>query len=107
MPEVKEEEEESTRKEVSKEFSIAETCDKCSMVGDTNGNNHKYILKGGIKFNNFSAEYGKSFRALNELNFSIQPGEKVCVVGRTGSGKSTLLLSILDLLYHTSGVRKS
>lgn len=69
-------------------------------------NGPKHVLKGGIRFNNFSAEYGKSFRALNELNFTIQPGEKVCVVGRTGSGKSTLLLSILDLLYHTSGVTK-
>ena len=69
MPELKEEEQ--TRKELAKEFSKDETSDQSSLIGDTNNNNHKYILKGGIKFINFSAEYGKSSRALNELNFSI------------------------------------
>ncbi|KAL4461618.1 hypothetical protein ABPG74_016242 [Tetrahymena malaccensis] len=63
----------------------------------------KVEIKGGLKFVNFTAEYVQQQKALKNLNISISPGEKVCIVGRTGSGKSTILLSILDLLYHTSG----
>lgn len=35
---------------------------------------------------------------LEGLNFIINPGEKVGVVGRTGAGKSTLILSLLRVL---------
>ncbi|KAL4490821.1 hypothetical protein ABPG72_021875 [Tetrahymena utriculariae] len=63
----------------------------------------KVEIKGGLKFVNFTAEYVQQQKALKNLNISISPGEKVCIVGRTGSGKSTILLSILDLLNHTSG----
>ena len=31
---------------------------------------------------------------LNKLTFSVKPGEKIGVVGRTGAGKSTLCLAI-------------
>ncbi|TDL21435.1 ATP-binding cassette transporter [Rickenella mellea] len=40
---------------------------------------------------------------LHDLNFTIHPGEKVGILGRTGSGKSTLALSFFRFVEATSG----
>lgn len=40
---------------------------------------------------------------LKNISFSVRPGEKIGVVGRTGSGKSTLALSLLRMIEPTSG----
>lgn len=37
------------------------------------------------------------------LNFSIEPGERIGVLGRIGSGKSTLLRMLMGLYYPTEG----
>lgn len=48
--------------------------------------------KGDIVFQNVSLKYdGASDFALNQLNFSINAGEKIALVGRSGGGKSTLV----------------
>jgi len=40
---------------------------------------------------------------LHKLNFTVNPGEKVGVLGRTGSGKSTLALSFFRFVEATEG----
>ena len=41
--------------------------------------------------------------ALDNINFKIEPGEYVCLVGENGSGKSTLIKSIVGLLKPEEG----
>ncbi|PUZ20683.1 ATP-binding cassette, subfamily B [Chitinophaga costaii] len=49
------------------------------------------IIKGGIRLENVSFTYPHTgITALKHFNLSIQPGQKVAVIGRTGAGKSTL-----------------
>ena len=41
--------------------------------------------------------------ALNKVDFSVETGEYVAIIGRTGSGKSTLIQHLNGLLKPTSG----
>ncbi|MEZ5391627.1 MAG: ATP-binding cassette domain-containing protein [Bryobacterales bacterium] len=45
----------------------------------------------------------EAFWALRDVNASIQPGEKVAIVGGNGAGKSTLLGIIAGVTAPTSG----
>jgi len=52
-------------------------------------------LEGEIVFENVSFHYGDGKNVLNDVTFSIAPGEHVALVGPSGSGKSTLAGLIL------------
>ncbi|WFC98615.1 hypothetical protein MYAM1_001345 [Malassezia yamatoensis] len=59
---------------------------------------------GTIEVKNLSVRYGPEFPlALSNVSFTIKPGEKVGIVGRTGSGKSTLSLAFFRFLEAESG----
>lgn len=63
---------------------------KQSKTIENSENPVKEEIKGGIEFSNVSFGYKKGKDVLKDLNFSIQPGETVAIVGSTGSGKSTV-----------------
>ncbi|HYW14847.1 MAG TPA: type I secretion system permease/ATPase [Allosphingosinicella sp.] len=55
-------------------------------------------MKGRIEFRNVSFKYpGAAEKTLEDLNFTIQPGEHVALLGRVGSGKSTIARLVLGL----------
>jgi ATP-binding cassette subfamily C protein LapB len=58
----------------------------------------RQVAKGSISFQNVSFSYpGTKTKALDRVSFTINPGERVGIVGRIGSGKTTVgrLLSAL------------
>lgn len=48
-------------------------------------------IKGKIEFKNVNFSFDRSKKVLNDVNFVIEPGDVVGIVGTTGSGKSTLI----------------
>ncbi|WP_224367796.1 peptidase domain-containing ABC transporter [Hyalangium versicolor] len=61
-------------------------------------------LRGHIHLENVGYRYGRgSAPVLQGLSLTIEPGQKVAVVGRSGSGKSTLGSLVLGLLDPTEG----
>lgn len=58
-------------------------------------------IKGKIEFKNVSFKYpGSNNYALKNINFTVEPGKSLAIVGRTGSGKTTivnLLLRLFDI----------
>ena len=56
-------------------------------------------LKGAIRFEKATLRYREDFQpVLKEIDFQVEPGMKVGVVGRTGAGKSSLLQALFRLV---------
>ncbi|ADY52638.1 ABC transporter related protein [Pseudopedobacter saltans DSM 12145] len=61
-----------------------------------------HTLSGRVEFKNVDFIYPDTgIHALKNVSFSINPGEKLAIIGRTGSGKSTLA-NILLRMYDVS-----
>lgn len=55
-------------------------------------------VKGKIQFDEVSFAYTQQHYVLKNVNFTVNPGETVAIVGHTGSGKTTII-SLLNRLY--------
>jgi ABC-type bacteriocin/lantibiotic exporter with double-glycine peptidase domain len=61
-------------------------------------------LTGRIELRNVSFRYDTHApKVLDNISFTVYPGQKVAIVGRTGSGKSTLAKLLLGLYQPTEG----
>ncbi|MDI3481969.1 MAG: ATP-binding cassette, subfamily multidrug efflux pump [Tepidanaerobacteraceae bacterium] len=94
-------------------FARAEACAKRILevvntkidITDNDDTDHKreinspLVRKGKIEFRHVDFKYAEGGRnVLSDINFSIEPGEFVAIVGGTGSGKTTLV-SLIPRLY--------
>jgi ATP-binding cassette subfamily B protein len=61
-------------------------------------------LKGEIIFDKVSFDYGDGHRVLNDVSFTIPPGQRTILLGASGSGKSTIVSLILRLYDPQEGV---
>ncbi len=61
-------------------------------------------VRGRIEFRDVVFNYpGQTTPALNHMSFTIEPGERVGVIGAVGSGKTTIERLLLNLYEPTSG----
>jgi ATP-binding cassette subfamily B protein len=60
-------------------------------------------VAGGIEFERVSFRYGRNKRVLDGIDFKIEPGQRVALVGHSGAGKSTVLALLMRLYDPSSG----
>ncbi|MBU0799472.1 MAG: ATP-binding cassette domain-containing protein, partial [Alphaproteobacteria bacterium] len=66
---------------------------------------HRPVLHGKISFDNVSFAYpGTDRKVVDGLSFTINPGERVGIIGRIGSGKSTVARLMMGLYDPLDGV---
>lgn len=70
---------------------------------DAPGARRLEFRKGLIEIDGISHHYGRGSGGLQDLSLTIQPGEKIGVVGRSGAGKSTLVKLMLRFYDTESG----
>ena len=65
---------------------------------------HRPDIQGGIAFNNVCFAYpGESIRALDDVSFRVEPGERIGLIGRVGSGKTTIEKLLLNFFEPDEG----
>jgi len=81
---------------------INEFLKECPEI--TNPSSTPFNFEKCIEFKNLSLTYSNSgVTALEDINFTIQKGETIGVIGKTGSGKSSLAYLLLRLLDPSEG----
>jgi len=62
-----------------------------------------HLGKGKIEIQSLTHHYGRDSGGLDQISLTIQPGEKVGLIGRSGAGKSTLVKLLLRFYDPESG----
>lgn len=69
-----------------------------------NGTFEKERVEGKLEFRNLMFKYQNADKpALNHINFTVNPGETIALVGRSGSGKTTLANLVPRFYSHGQG----
>jgi ABC-type multidrug transport system fused ATPase/permease subunit len=82
---------------------LAEVLNEQPTVEERVGSKPAPKFRGQIQFDHVSFCYGPGQYVLRDINFTIEPGESIAIVGATGAGKSTLVGLILRLYNPSEG----
>jgi ATP-binding cassette subfamily B multidrug efflux pump len=78
-----------------RESDTLEPLDDDAPVDD---DGHPGKASGSIEFKNVSFSYTRDNPVLHDINFKVNPGQSLAIVGETGSGKTTII-SLLNRFY--------
>ncbi len=92
----------ATQKAAAGTKRIFDILDHVSSVPEPVNPIHLPVIKGRIELSNVSFRYGTR-RVIQNLDFAIEPGEMIGLVGHSGSGKSTLINLICRFYDVTDG----
>lgn len=70
---------------------IFEILDTEPEITDMNDVTEMPAIKGRVDFRHVSFSYDNEVKVLNDVSFTIQPGETIALVGPTGAGKTTIV----------------
>jgi len=65
--------------------------DHQELVPEQNNKEDCIVEHGKIEFKNVTFSYDGQNNVLNDISFSVDPGETIALVGHTGSGKSSII----------------
>ena len=80
---------------------IFETLDEPATITDKPGAEDMGSISGEVKFENVTFAYEKDLNVLENVSFTVKPGQSVALVGPTGAGKSTIV-SLISRFYDVS-----
>lgn len=87
---------------VASQKRINEFLEYKSEITDVQGVEHK--IKGQIAFEHVAFTYPDTgIKALVDVSFKVEPGQRLAIIGRTGSGKSTIADLIMRMYDPTHG----
>lgn len=70
---------------------ILTVMDNEEFVPEQEDNPEAHITNGKIEFKNVSFSYDDENNVLNNISFTVNPGQTIALVGHTGSGKSSII----------------
>ena len=77
---------------------IFETIDEPVTIKDAEDAQPMKKIKGKVEFKNVTFGYEEGVTVLDNVSFTVEPGESVALVGPTGAGKSTIV-NLLSRFY--------
>ena len=78
---------------------IFETIDEPVLIHDNEGASELPKITGKVEYRDVDFSYDEGVKILDKINFTIEPGESVAIVGPTGAGKSTIV-NLLSRFYN-------
>lgn len=81
---------------------IFETIDEPITVDDIPNAGEMPPIKGKVEFENVTFGYEAGQTVLDNVSFTVNPGESVALVGPTGAGKSTIV-NLISRFYNLNG----